>query len=150
RGKPLIYQLDDPLYIPYRSPSNGLLSYLKCFGKVATLCRISQVVIANSPSHAAFARRHNANVWEIPSLVDADVYRGWEAPAPNDGRVCIGWSGSPSTVRNLQVIRRPLRDLSQRGDVELLLIGAQDFGVPDVRHTGLEWRAATEVQDLRR
>ena len=31
-----------------------------------------------------------------------------------------------------------------------LLIGAQDFGVPEVRHTGLEWRAATEVEDLRR
>ena len=29
QGKPLIYQLDDPLYIPYRSPSNGWLSYLK-------------------------------------------------------------------------------------------------------------------------
>jgi glycosyltransferase involved in cell wall biosynthesis len=31
-----------------------------------------------------------------------------------------------------------------------LLIGAQDFGVPEVLHTGLEWRAATEVEDLRR
>src|SRR5437762_10782566 len=26
QGKPLIYQLDDPHYIPYRSPSNGWLS----------------------------------------------------------------------------------------------------------------------------
>jgi glycosyltransferase involved in cell wall biosynthesis len=149
-GKPLIYQLDDPLYIPYRSPSNGWLSYLKCFGKVATLCRLSRVVIANSPSHVAFARRHNANVWEIPSVVDADVYTGWKQRATKNGRVCIGWSGSPSTVGNLQVIRAPLRQLSTRGDVDVLLIGAQDFGLPDVQHTGLRWRAATEVDDLRR
>jgi len=150
RGKPLIYQLDDPLYIPYRSPSNGWMSYLKCFGKVATLCRVSSVVIANSPSHVAFARRHNANVWEIPSVVDAGVYNGWKPSAANDGRVCIGWSGSPSTVGNLQMIRAPLTQLSRREDVDVLLIGARDFEMPEVRHTGIEWRAATEVEDLRR
>jgi glycosyltransferase involved in cell wall biosynthesis len=150
RGIPLIYQLDDPLYIAYRSPSNGWLSYLKCFGKVATLCRVASVVIANSPSHVAFARRHNANVWEIPSVVDADMYTGWEPSATDDARVCVGWSGSPTTVGNLQVIRDPLRDLSRRSDVDVVLIGAQDFRVPDVHHLGLEWRAATEVEDLRR
>ena len=150
QGKPLIYLLDDPLYIPCRSPSNGWLSYLKFFGKVETLCRMSAVVLANSPSHAAFARKHNANVWEIPSVVDADVYTGW-MPRCNrqDGRLCVGWSGSPSTVANLQVIRRPLKALSERTDIELLLIGAPDFGLPDVPHTGIEWRAETEVDDLR-
>jgi L-malate glycosyltransferase len=149
QGTPLIYLLDDPLYIPYRSPSNGALSYLKCFGKVRTLCRSSAVVLANSPSHAAFARRHNANVWEIPSVVDADVYDGWTTH-PDERRVCVGWSGSPSTVANLQLIRGPLESLAQRDDVELLLIGARDFDLPHVAHTGLEWRAKTEVEDLRR
>jgi glycosyltransferase involved in cell wall biosynthesis len=151
QGKPLIYQLDDPHYIPYRSPSNGWLSYLKFFGKVKTLCRMSAVVLANSPSHVAFARRHNANVWEIPSVVDADLYSGWEPHGSRgNGRVCVGWSGSPSTVGNLQVIRRPLEALSKRGDVELRFIGSRDFGLPDIPHTGTEWRAETEVEDLRR
>jgi glycosyltransferase involved in cell wall biosynthesis len=151
QGKPLIYLLDDPLYIPYRSPSNGWLSYLKFFGKVKTLCRLSAVVVANSPSHVAFARKHNPNVWEIPSVVDAEVYTGWMPHADREnGRVCVGWSGSPSTIGNLQVICRPLEDLSERGDVELLLIGARDFGLPGVPHTGVEWRAESEVDDLRR
>jgi glycosyltransferase involved in cell wall biosynthesis len=151
RGKPLIYLLDDPLYIPYRSPANGWLSYLKCFGKVKTLCRSSAVVLANSPSHYAFARRYNANVWHIPSLVDGDLYTGW-APSsrgPLD-RVRVGWSGSPSTIANLQVIRPPLRTLSSRTDVELVMIGAPDFGLPEVPHTRVQWRAETEVEDLRR
>jgi L-malate glycosyltransferase len=149
QGTPLIYLLDDPLYIPYRSPSNGFLSHLKCFGKVETLCRLSAAVLANSPSHSAFARKHNANVWEIPSVVDADLYTGWR-PRPDARQVCVGWSGSPSTVANLQVIRRPLRTLGERDDIDLLLIGARDFGLPDVPHTGLEWHAQTEVDDLRR
>ena len=151
RGKPLIYLLDDPLYIPYRSPANGWLTYLKFFGKVKTLCRSSSVVLANSPSHCAFARKHNPNVWEIPSLVDADVYSGWRPSTHRqDGPVRVGWSGSPSTVQNLQVIRAPLKALSHRDDTELVLIGARDFDLPDVPHTGMEWHADTEVEDLRR
>jgi len=150
RRTPLIYLLDDPLYIPYRSPSNGALSYLKCFGKVKTLCRISRTVIANSPSNCSFARRHNANVWEIPSVVDADLYTGWvPREAPRNG-VCIGWTGSASTAGNLQLIRAPLRTLSRRDDVRLRLIGADDFGMPEIGHEAIPWRAETEVEDLRR
>jgi glycosyltransferase involved in cell wall biosynthesis len=150
-GIPLIYLLDDPLYIPYLSPSNGWLSYLKFFGKVETLCRLSAAVLANAPSHCAFARKYNSNVWEIPSVVDADIYTGWIPRSDrDDGPVCVGWSGSPSTVANLQVIRHPLKALSARADTELLFIGARDFGLPDVPHAGVEWRAETEVDDLRR
>ena len=151
RGIPLIYQLDDPLYIPYRSPSNGVFSYLKFFGKVKSLCRVSSAVLANSPSHVEFARRYNPNVWEIPSVVDADLYTGWQPQSRRtDSQVTIGWSGSPSTVANLQVIREPLTTLGRRSDTDLLLIGAKDFGLPNVPHTGLAWRAETEVDDLRR
>ena len=149
RGTPLIYLLDDPLYIPYRSPSNGLMSYLKCFGKVKTLCRISRTVIANSPSNCAFARRHNANVWEIPCVVDEDVYTGWER-RPSSNHVCVGWTGSQSTRDNLQVIREPLRAFGERDDVRLRFIGSSDFGMPEVAHEAVSWRAETEVEDLRR
>jgi glycosyltransferase involved in cell wall biosynthesis len=150
-AKPLIYLLDDPLYIPYRSPTNGWLSYLKAPGKVRTLCRLSTVVIANSPSHVAFARAYNANVWEIPSVVDADVYTGWTSRDDlDDGRVCVGWTGSPSTVDNLQLIQRPLRAWSERSDIQLLFIGAREFSLPEVCHTTIPWRAQSEVDDLRR
>jgi glycosyltransferase involved in cell wall biosynthesis len=151
RQRPLIYLLDDPLYIRYRSPSNGWLSYLKAPGKVRTLCGLSRVVLANSASHAAFARRHTGNVWEIPSVVDADLYTGWtRRDGQDDGRVCVGWTGSPSTTGNLRVIEQPLRALGARPDVRLLFIGASEFGLPDVPHTAAPWRPETEVADLRR
>ena len=151
RGTPMIYVLDDPHYIPYRSPSNGWLSYLKFFGKVKTLCRISSAVIVNSPSHFQFASRFSANVWQIPSVVDADVYTGWIPGRAGASRhKTLGWTGSPSTTVNLQVIREPLRRITERNDVALRLIGARDFGLPEVPYEGTEWRRETEVEDLRR
>lgn len=150
QGTPLIYLLDDPMHIPYRSPYNGAWSYLKCSGKVKTLCRISRTVIATSPSLCSFAKRHNANVWEIPSIVDGDRYTGWTPRPASRDSACIGWIGSSSTVANLQVIRAPLQTLSQRQDVRLRFIGAGDFGMPEVLHEAIRWRAETEVQELRR
>jgi glycosyltransferase involved in cell wall biosynthesis len=150
-GTPIIYWLDDPLYIPYRSPSNGWLSYLKFFGKVKNLCRLSTAVIVNSSRIAAFARRHNANVWEIPTVVDADRYTGWLPSSERpDGRVGIGWIGSHSTSVNLQVVRRPLRELGRRGDIDIRFIGADHPLMADVAHTAVPWHAETEVDELRR
>jgi glycosyltransferase involved in cell wall biosynthesis len=147
-GKPLIYVLDDPLYIPYRSPSNGWLSYLKFFGKVKSLCRMSTLVLANSPSHVRFARAYNDNVWEIPSVVDADLYTGWAA-APRNGSVCVGWTGSESTAENLRIISGPLKALGERSDLELKFIGGRDFGLEGIPYSAVPWRASTEVEDLR-
>jgi glycosyltransferase involved in cell wall biosynthesis len=64
--------------------------------------------------------------------------------------VCVGWSGSASTIKNLKTIHGVLRDLSHREDVELRFIGGTDFGLPDVAHTASRWRAETEVEDIRR
>lgn len=148
QGRPLIYHLDDPLYVPYRSPSNGVLSYLKFFGKVKSLCRMSATVLVNSPHHRDFATRHNQNVWEIPSVVDANAYTGWQR-RESAGPACVGWTGSSSTVGNLQVIRTPLAEVARRDDVRLRFIGAEDVGLAGIPHEALCWRPETEVQDLR-
>jgi glycosyltransferase involved in cell wall biosynthesis len=149
-GKPIIYQLDDPLYVPYRSAVNGVLSYLKFFSKVATICRLSTAVIANSSDHAAYARRYSDNVWQIPSVVDGNAfcYLGPKEPG-DDRRVCVGWTGSHTTIANLQEIRAPLAMIGAREGVELRFIGAEDFGLYGVPHEARPWCAETEIEDIR-
>lgn len=148
RRKPVIYLLDDPLYMPYRSPSNGYLSYLKFFGKIKHIIGLSSVVIANSSHIEEYARQFNPNVWRIPSLVDTRkfVY----VPSDADERVCVGWSGSPTTVGNLKMVERPLQVLSSDGECDIGFIGGTDFGLAGVTHSAQEWRGETEVEDLRK
>ena len=150
KGMPIIYQLDDPLYVPYRSPSNGYLSYLKFFGKVGKVCEISRVVVVNSNQHRRYAERFTDSIRQIPSVVDGERFT-YEPRVPDAQRpVCIGWSGSSSTAGNLQVIAGVLRDLGERADVRLHFIGSDRFDLPDVRHTAQPWSADSEVDDLRR
>jgi glycosyltransferase involved in cell wall biosynthesis len=149
KGIPIIYQLDDPLYIPYRSPFSGYLSYLKCFSKVAEICKIARVVIVNSSHHRQFAEQYNSNIWYVPSIVDTDAYSynpADQEPEP----VTIGWSGSPSTKDNVSVVADALRVLSNRVPHKVHLIGSTDFSLPGVRYTAQPWNAATEIADLRK
>ncbi|MCM3871775.1 MAG: glycosyltransferase [Pyrinomonadaceae bacterium] len=151
RGKPIIYQLDDPLYVPYTSPSNGYLSYLKFFGKVSEICRLAKVVVVNSTQIREYVSQFNKNIWQVPSLVDTEkyVFRPEQLEKyPND--VCIGWSGSPTTIGNISVVAGALRKLSVQVKYHTHLIGGTDFNLPGVNYTAQNWSAETEVEDLRR
>ena len=151
RGKPIIYQLDDPLYIPYSSPSNGYFSYLKFFGKVAEICRLAKVVVVNSTHIREYVSQYNNSIWQVPSLVDTTkyVFRPDLLDQQTDD-VSIGWSGSPTTLGNIQVVAGALRKLSEQVKYRAHLIGGTEFNLPGVNYTAQKWSSETEVEDLRR
>ncbi len=145
---PIIYCIDDPLYVPYTSPVNSYFSYLKFFSKVKDICRMSKMVIVNSSSIKEYAGQYNANVLEIPSLVDTDEYVFRGRAAVTD-QVCVGWTGSLSTANNLRVIGDALLELKRRVPHRVHLIGSKDFDLPGVEYTSQLWRKEAEVEDLR-
>lgn len=149
RKKPIIYQLDDPLFMPYRSPSNGYLSYLKFFGKIKEIIRISKVVMVNSTHIRRYAEQFNTNIWQVPSVVDTRKFV-FEPFPESLSKVCIGWSGSPSILHNVKLVEKPLQTISANGTARIHLIGGTDFGLKDVEHTAQKWNEATEVEDLRK
>ncbi|MFN2502109.1 MAG: glycosyltransferase [Pyrinomonadaceae bacterium] len=149
RRKPIIYQLDDPLFVPYRSPSNGYLSYLKFFGKIKEIIRISKVVMVNSTHIRQYAEQFNSNIWQVPSVVDTRKFT--YKPFPEDlERVCIGWSGSPTTLKNIKLVEEPLQRISAAGICDIHFIGGTDFGLENVNYTAQRWSEEREVEDLRR
>lgn len=149
KRKPIIYQLDDPLFMPYRSPSNGYLSYLKFFGKIKEIIRISKVVMVNSTHIREYAEQFNTNIWQVPSIVDTDKFR-FMPFRDNPEKVSIGWSGSPTTLKNIKLVEKPLQDISRAGICDIHFIGGEDLGLTDVNYTGQKWTAETEVEDLRK
>jgi glycosyltransferase involved in cell wall biosynthesis len=147
RGLPIIYGLDDPLFVPYRSPANGGMSRLKFPGKVARLCGLATAVIVNSTPLRAFAAEHNSNVWVVPSLIDASAYQPEVRLAGDPPR--LGWSGSHSSAANLDLLADPLSQLVRRVRFELHLIGSDRRAVGTVSTVTKAWSGATEVRDLR-
>jgi glycosyltransferase involved in cell wall biosynthesis len=147
RGLPIIYGLDDPLFVPYRSPANGALSRLKFPGKVARLCTLATAVIVNGSPLRAFAAQYNRNVQVVPNLVDEWEYRPEVRPAGDPPR--LGWIGSHSSVANLDLLAEPLNTLAGRRRFEVHLIGCDRPALGGVPCVAKPWSAATETRNLR-
>jgi hypothetical protein len=74
-GVPMVFDFDDAVFVAYKSPSNGYLSYLKFPSKTDTSVRLSAHVMAGNPYLAEYSRRFNQNVTVVPTTIDLDKYR---------------------------------------------------------------------------
>ena len=74
-GVPIVFDFDDAIFVTYRSPSNGYLSYLKFASKTKTICRLAAHVMVGNPYLAEYARQVNDRVTVIPTTIDTEKYR---------------------------------------------------------------------------
>jgi glycosyltransferase involved in cell wall biosynthesis len=149
KGVPIIYDFCDPIYLPYKSPRNHYLSYLKFFGKTASICRMAAHVLVGNEELAQYARQHNPDVTIVPITIDTDGYRP-RAPRRlgKDEAPIIGWSGSHTTVPHLDGLRDVLVRLRGMRKFRLRVIGAPSYSLPGVDAEAQPWQAEREVADL--
>jgi len=146
-GVPIVFDFDDAIFLSYKSPSNGYLSYLKFAGKTKTNCRLAAHVMVGNPYLAEYARQFNQNVSIIPTTIDTDKYKPVNIEDAS-GPVVIGWTGSHSTVQHLDTLRSALAKLAQRESIRLRVIGTPNYQIEGVEFETIMWRSETEVEDL--
>jgi glycosyltransferase involved in cell wall biosynthesis len=152
-GVPIVYDFDDPIWLPYRSPSNGAFSLLKWPSKTARICEMATVVTVGNRLLGEYAREHSASVEEVPSTIDLEAY---PVPAPVASidpatPPTLAWTGSHSTLPFLESIREPLKTLSRRERFRLLVVSHTDrYRMEGVKvpQTSRRWNASTEAEDL--
>jgi glycosyltransferase involved in cell wall biosynthesis len=147
RRVPIVFDFDDAIFVSYRSPSNGYLSYLKFASKTKTICRIASHVMVGNPYLAEYARQVNDRVTIVPSTIDTERYRAVKRPEKT-GPPVIGWTGSHSTVQHLDTLRGALKKLAQRESFRLRVIGTPDYECAPVDVEAMHWRSDTEPEDL--
>ena len=147
RGVPIVFDFDDAVFVSYRSPSNGYLSYLKFASKTKTICRIASHVMAGNPYLAEYARQVNDRVTVIPTTIDTEKYRV-PPRIEKTGPPVIGWTGSYSTVQHLDTLRGALKKLAERESFRLRVIGTPTYECAPVEVEAMSWRADTELEDL--
>lgn len=145
-GVPIVFDFDDAIFVSYRSPSNGYLSYLKFAGKTKTICRIASHVMVGNPYLADYARQVNEHVTIIPTTIDTDKYRPVRRAESTEP--VIGWTGSFSTVQHLDTLRSALQKLALRQKFRLRVIGTPQYRIPGVEVESMNWRSDTELADL--
>ena len=137
---PIVYDLDEPLFVPYVSPSNGRLSTLRWFSKIDGLMRMSDQVWAVNRAIGDYASRISRRVAIVPMAVDTSRY----APAPPlaDGApLRVGWVGTRTSQANLQAVVEPLARLHRSHGATLAVVADEPLsfdGVP-VEFTPWSW-----------
>ena len=147
RGIPLIYDIDDLIYLPRASRANAFAMRFRKEERIARIIRSATHVIVCTEYLLRFALRYNRAVTRISSTIDAATYYPRQ-PSRETRSVTIGWSGSHSTSPYLQLLSRVLQKLSRQFDVRLLVIGDPRFRIDGVRVDARPWRRERETSDL--
>lgn len=116
-GVPYVFDFDEAIYLPAASNANRRLAWLKGARKTAQVARHANLVLAGNEHLADWARRHTPRVVVVPTTVDTDVYRPVVRPVRTP--LCVGWSGSPTTIVYLRLLERVLRELQQERGIRI-------------------------------
>lgn len=144
---PFIFDFDDAIHIHKKSCSHRFLDYLKSTRRVGQVAALASRVVVPNEYLADFARQFNASVTVVPEAEDTErlVPRCRHS---NEEKLVIGWVGSSSTAKYLNLIQEALRTVCDRyPHVVLRVIGGR-FNADGVRTEVLKWQFEREVQQF--
>ncbi|MBK8846965.1 MAG: glycosyltransferase family 4 protein [Bacteroidetes bacterium] len=150
-GAKLIFDFDDAIWKHDVSESNRKFGWLKRPEKTGDIISLSELIIAGNNYLADYALQHNKNVIIIPTTIDTEKY----TPSVNksmDDSICIGWSGSATTIRHFANAIPALSILKQKygNRIFFKVIGAANYRQPELELVGEPWKSETEVSELQK
>ncbi len=143
---PMVFDFDDAIWEPYVSPTYGrwLPRLVKMPQKTNYTLRVARQVVAGNEHLAAYARRYNANVTIVPTVVNTDIF---EPGAKANQVPVIGWIGTHSTAPYLQNLAPALQRLARKHAFVLRVVGG-DVAIPGVTTEVRSWSLEREVADF--
>ena len=147
RGRPVVYDFDDAVFLPNTSEANSFTGSLKYPQKVPSIMARCDLVIAGNQYLANYARRFNPAVTVIPTCLDTTVFRPRDAALrPTDGPPVVGWIGTPTTAPYLNGIAASLGTVARDRPFVFRVSGAgAPVRMPGVTIAVRPWTLASEV-----
>lgn len=152
-SKRIIYDVEDNVLVEQNLPKehnpNPIMRFLKGTGKTRYLISEADHVITSSPFLNDFCLDINkaSSCTYISSSVDTDRFLP-ATPYSNDKEVVIGWTGTFSSKVFLDLIETVFKQLSERVNFKLKVIGNFEYELEGVNLEVIQWSAENEVADL--
>lgn len=147
----LIFDFDDAIWINQQTDAsaNKNFLWLKRPSKTSEIIEVADLVFAGNRYLMDYALRFNPNTVIIPTTLDTEKYK----PSPSQkqtGTVCIGWSGSHTTIEHFTFILPVLRRLKKifQDKIEFKVVGDKNFAVKDLELQGISWNLEGEITEL--
>lgn len=143
-GVKVVVDYDDATYSWYRDNPSWLVRALLS-RKIDAVCRAAHMVVAGNETLAGYARRVAAGkVVVIPTVIDMSKY---ESVRPERKRTefVVGWIGTPSNVRYLEIFKAALAGMAADPEFKFLTIGAPARLFAEVPQEAHAWSAESEA-----
>lgn len=145
----VVYDFDDAIWIPNSSNGSKIIQWLKAFWKIKWICKWSHVIIVGNNYLYEFAKKHNHHVVIIPTCVDTTLHHNRIKEHTQKDIITIGWTGSHSTMKYIDMIVPALEAVSKKHAIELLIISNKAPQLnTSVPINYIEWSEQNEVNAL--
>ena len=141
-----IFDFDDAIWLPNVSEANKNLKWLKDSAKTSKIIQLADTVIAGNHYLADYAKQFNPNVFIIPTTVETNA----SYKKNKNKTICIGWSGSTSTIKHFELAIPTLLAIKEKfGDlIKFKVIGQHNYHHPKLNFQFVNWSAENEIMEL--
>ncbi|MGL6115878.1 MAG: glycosyltransferase family 4 protein [Cetobacterium sp.] len=112
--------------------------------KIEKLCKKAKFVTVGNNWY--FEELKTNNLIYLPTVIDLDKYTRMKK-IEEKKEIKIVWIGSKSTLKYLQIIEKPLKNLSKKYQIKLKIIGGK-IELKDIALEYNEWSEDTEVDNI--
>lgn len=148
-GAKVIFDFDDSIWLADTSPGNLKWEWLKKPSKFYRNLSFAHRVFAGNSYLCQEALKVNRNTVLIPTTINTDLHVPLHELRHKES-VCIGWSGSLSTVKHFELLLPVLKELKARyGDkIRFKLIGDKHYVNKELEIEAVGWSPESEVYEL--
>jgi len=145
--KKIIHEYDDAIWIPGGEKISWIKKWLKATWKIKYIIKWSYKIAAGNKFLGDYARQYNSLVRFVPTVVDTDQGHFKQRNQNEGKRIIVGWTGTHTTLHNLEVIEGVIPELKKEVDFDFLVISNKPPQW-DFDFIYKEWNLETEQDDL--
>ena len=144
----LVFDFDDAIWLQNVSAGNRSLQFLKNPSKTQSILGVADMVFAGNDFLADFARKYADNVKVIPTTIDLNYHK--RKSFRNDEKVCIGWTGTQTTLKYLDQIKPVFTELKRKygNKIYFKVICDEPWDFNELEVINEKWLRENEIDQL--
>ena len=146
-AKKVVFDFDDAIYSAAQEMPTWQ-RWLSDPARIERILRRCDLVVAANRQLAAYARRHAMKVVVIPTALDFAHYQQFKAVKQWNGKIIIGWIGSPFTAFYLKFLFPVFANIARTHAIEVRAIGANISENVDFPLVCKPWLLESEMDEI--
>ena len=144
----IVFDFDDAIWHLDVSEANKSIGWLKAPRKTEKIIRLADLVFAGNNYLMEYAFNFNDNVKIIPTTIDTQKFD--LPPRKASEVVCIGWTGSMTTIKHFAMAIPALQEIKRKYKEKVIfrVIGDPTYVNQELNIRGIKWTAEDEVFQL--